>query len=146
MTAQVLRFFPEYLALRTAMGKLGPVRAARFARRCAPPAWGGWLQNPAKSGGGAFDLLIHDIDMCLHLFGRPAGVAATGAADWVDGRLFYEGFTVTVEGGWVDSPAYEFSMEYRVITAGGTVEYDSAGRAPTLFAAKEETLPLVARD
>src|SRR4051794_22896473 len=71
MTAQVLRFFPEYVALRDALKQLGPARAATFERRCAEPGWGGWLKDPAKSGGGAFDLLIHDVDICLHLFGRP---------------------------------------------------------------------------
>src|SRR5436305_7195468 len=49
MTAQVLRFFPEYVALREAMPRLGPVRAASFGRRCAKPGWGGWLMDPARS-------------------------------------------------------------------------------------------------
>ena len=50
---------------------LGAVRGAFFRQRCAAPAWGGWLKDPAKSGGGVFDLLIHDVDMCVHLFGSP---------------------------------------------------------------------------
>ena len=52
MTAQVLRFFPEYVALRQALPGLGAVRGAFFRRRCAAPAWGGWLKDPEKSGGG----------------------------------------------------------------------------------------------
>ena len=55
MCAQVLRFFPEYVALRNAMPGLGAVRGGFFRRRCAAPAWGGWLKDPAKSGGGVFD-------------------------------------------------------------------------------------------
>ncbi|HNY42855.1 MAG TPA: Gfo/Idh/MocA family oxidoreductase, partial [Bryobacteraceae bacterium] len=71
MVAQVLRFAPAYQALRRYMqgGSVGQVRSALFRRRCAVPGWGPWEFDSAKSGGGIFDLLIHDIDMCLHLFG-----------------------------------------------------------------------------
>ena len=140
MCAQVLRFFPEYLALRDAMPQLGAVRAAAFARRCAEPGWGGWLKDPAKSGGGVFDLLIHDVDACLWLFGMPRAVAATGYGNWVAGQLFYDGFTVGIEGGWQDSPAYPFCMEYRVILERGTVEFSSAGKPPVLYAEAEQKL------
>ncbi len=142
MCAQVLRFFPEYLALRDAMPQLGAVRAASFTRRSAEPGWGGWLKDPAKSGGGVFDLLIHDVDACLWLFGMPRALAATGFGNWVAGQLFYDGFTVGVEGGWQDSPAYPFGMEYRVILERGTVEFSSAGKPPVIFAAEERKLPL----
>ena len=83
MAAQVLRFMPPYMALRDAMsgGQLGLVRTAVFRRRCAAPVWGGWLQRPELSGGGVFDLLIHDVDIMLHLFGKPERVAATGYDD-----------------------------------------------------------------
>jgi predicted dehydrogenase len=145
MSAQVLRFFPEYVTLREAMTKLGRVRAASFARRCGEPGWGGWLKDPARSGGGAFDLLIHDVDICVHLFGRPRALAATGCSDWVAGRFFYDGFTVGIEGGWL-APAYPFRMEYRVTLEGGTVEYASAGTPPTLYAEAEHPLPLTAMD
>jgi len=146
MCAQVLRFFPEYVALRDALGKLGPVRDAFFARRCAEPAWGGWLKDPARSGGGAFDLLIHDIDICLHLFGPPRALAATGFDDWVAGQFFYDGFTARIEGGWQASPAYPFCMEYRVAGGSGAVEYSSAGAPPTLYAATAQPLPLAGVD
>src|SRR5262245_50398888 len=57
MTAQVLRFFPAYekTAELIRCGQLGVVRSAIFRRRCAAPAWGKWLSNPAISGGGVFD-------------------------------------------------------------------------------------------
>src|SRR5205807_428336 len=53
MTAQVLRFFPEYMALEQAIRapELGRVRCATFRRRCGAPAWGGWLKDPLQSGG-----------------------------------------------------------------------------------------------
>jgi predicted dehydrogenase len=146
MTAQVLRFFPEYMALREEKERQGAVLGATFARRCGEPGWGGWLKDPLRSGGGAFDLLIHDVDMCLHLFGRPQAVAATGFKDWVAGHFFYEGFTVGIEGGWQSPPAYPFCMEYRVTMEGATLEYSSAGRPPVRYTDVESALPLADAD
>ena len=156
MTAQVLRFFPEYLVLEDAVKRsdLGAVRSATFRRRCAAPGWGGWLKDPARSGGGAFDLLIHDVDMCLHLFGPPEMVAATGYVDparYIDilqAELFYgSGLVVGVVGGWQHTGTFPFSMEYTVTLDGGTVDYSSAGRPPTLYAeGGEQVLPLTEAD
>jgi len=153
MAAQVLRFWPQYVALHEAVcgGGLGRVRAALFRRRCAAPVWGGWLKDPASSGGGAFDLLIHDVDMCLHLFGRPEAVSATGyqdpaaGIDYLHARLHYPGGPlVTVVGGWHHPGAYPFSMEYSVVLDGGTLEFNSATRPPVLYRANqpEEALKL----
>ena len=148
MSAQVLRFLPEYVALRNALPGLGAVRTAFFRRRCAAPAWGGWLKDTAKSGGGVFDLLIHDVDMCLHLFGRPEAVSAVGhcdaaaGLDILHGQLFYAFGAAVVCGGWQHEGAFPFSMEYSVTTDGGTIEYSSAGRPPTLYTQTEQTLPL----
>ena len=148
MSAQVLRFSPEYVALRHALPSLGAVRGAFFRRRCAAPAWGGWLQDPEKSGGGVFDLLIHDVDMCLHLFGRPEAVSAVGRCDaaagldMLHGQLFYPFGVVVVSGGWQHQGAFPFGMEYSVTMEGGTLEYNSAGRPPTLYTQTEQALPL----
>jgi predicted dehydrogenase len=157
MTAQVLRFFPEYVALAEIVknGMLGDVRSAVFRRRCAAPAWSGWLADPKQSGGGVFDLLIHDIDQCLHLFGKPEAISATGFVDLKKGidmiaaELYYpEIGSVTVTGGWHHPKKYPFSMEYTVVCDGGTVEYSSAGRPPSLYAGDgtETVLPLAAHD
>jgi predicted dehydrogenase len=148
MGAQVLRFFPEYVALRQAIPALGGVRGAFFRRRCAAPAWGGWLKDPAKSGGGVFDLLIHDVDMCGHLFGPPEAVSAVGHCDLaagldiLHGQLFYPFGVAIVCGGWQHEGAFPFGMEYSVTMDLGTIEYSSAGRPPTLYAQTEQALPL----
>jgi predicted dehydrogenase len=142
MTGQVLRFFPMYRSLMDIVrsGELGPVRAALFRRRCAAPAWGKWLLERNEGGGGVFDLLIHDVDMCLHLFGKPKAVSATGyedlaaGIDFVNAHLHYPGIgAVVVTGGWHHPKAYPFSMEYTVIAEEGTLEYSSAGRPPALY-------------
>lgn len=157
MTAHVLRFFPEYAVLRDGIadGKLGRMRFASFRRRCAAPAWGGWLQDPARSGGGVFDLLIHDADMCLYLFGKPKTVSASGVIDAAAGidcisaQLFYaDGSVVLIGGGWYPPGEYPFSMEYSVAFDGGSVEYSSSGCPPTLYPrnAPAQVLPLDPHD
>jgi predicted dehydrogenase len=153
MVAQVLRFFPMYTALRAALssGRVGVARVASFRRRCAAPTWSGWLSDPEKSGGGIFDLLIHDVDMCLHLFGRPESVSATGheamasGVDIINAQFHYSGNrTVIVTGGWHHPKSYPFSMEYTVVADTGTLDYSSAGRPPALHDANGnmELLPM----
>ncbi|MBM3755105.1 MAG: Gfo/Idh/MocA family oxidoreductase [Acidobacteria bacterium] len=147
MVAQVLRFFPAYAALRAALrsGGLGAVRSALFRRRCAAPAWSKWLKESDKSGGGVFDLLIHDVDMVYHLFGMPEAVTATGyenlnaGIDVITANFHYaEIGSVVVTGGWHHPKAYPFSMEYTVSTDGGTLDYSTDNRPPKLYKADGE--------
>lgn len=138
MVGHVLRFFPAYQALREA---LHGVRAcvAIFRRRSGAPGWSQWMRNFDESGGGAFDLLIHDVDFALHLFGAPQLLSATGysspgdCVDVITATWYYDsGLSVVITGGW-HPKGYPFSMEYTVATSEGTIEYSSAGRVPTFF-------------
>jgi predicted dehydrogenase len=144
MGAQVVRFIPSYrsAAEMVRCGKLGQVRSAIFRRRCAAPAWSAWLSDPAASGGGVFDLLIHDIDFCVHLFGCPQAVIARGyedmkrGVDWILAELEYPGIgAVAISGGWHHPKAFPFSMEYTIVADGGTLEFDSAGVPLTMYGA-----------
>jgi predicted dehydrogenase len=139
MCAQVLRFWGDYQPVVSARrsGKLGNARSAFFRRRCAAPQWGKWLQDPNKGGGGIFDLLIHDVDMCVHLFGVPEAVSATGhefmpkGIDTIAAQLHYPGVpSVVITGGWHHPAAYPFSMEYTVTFDEATIEYSSASGKP----------------
>jgi len=154
MTAQVLRFMPAYAKTAELVKsvELGPVRSAIFRRRCAAPAWSKWLSNRAVSGGGVFDLLIHDVDYCVQLFGSPAAVSATGYEDMPHGidcivaQLHYPSVDVVVTGGWHHPKAYPFSMEFTVISDGGTLEFNSAGRPLTLYQADGAEVPVALAD
>ena len=158
MVAQVLRFFPMYQALQGVLARgssIGTMRSAVFRRRCAAPAWSAWLADPKQSGGGVFDLLIHDVDMCLHLFGAPEAISATGyealasGIDVITATLHYPGEQIAIiTGGWHHPKSYPFLMEYTVVADGGTVEYSSLNRPPILYSAdgEREALPMEETD
>ena len=129
MTAQVIRFWPEYVALRDTLinGRLGPLRTAVFRRRCAAPSWGVWETS------GAFDLLIHDVDYTIHLLGKPEFVAAYGyyndkaGIDILHAHFFYaDGVEALVTGGWHNRGEYPFSMEYTATFEQDTMEFSTA--------------------
>jgi len=146
MVAQVLRFFPVYRALAEVLARpdIAKMRSAIFRRRCAAPAWSAWLGNPEQSGGGVFDLLIHDIDMCLNLFGLPEAISATGhealasGIDVIHAELYYADRAVAIAGGWHHPKSFPFSMEYTVVADGGTIDYSSMTGGPVLHSADGE--------
>ncbi len=149
MVAQVLRFFPEYATARAKIlsGELGPVRAASFRRRCAAPAWGRWLKDPERSGGGVLDLLIHDFDFCQHAFGKPGSIRAVGyedldaGIDFVEAQLDYgDGVPVIVSGGWHHPASFPFSMEFTILCEGGTLDYSSDKSGLRLHTAEGEAV------
>lgn len=151
MAAQVLRFIAPYRAAADILhsGRLGTVRAAIFRRRCAAPAWSAWLTDPAQSGGGVFDLLIHDIDFCVHAFGKPDAVIASGyedlarGIDWIVAQFWYPSIgAVALSGGWHHPASYPFSMEFTILSDGGTLEFDSAGAPLAEYGADGRPHPL----
>ncbi len=151
MVAQVLRFLPAYRTAADLLrsGRLGQVRSAIFRRRCAAPAWSAWLADPAQSGGGVFDLLIHDIDFCLHLFGKPEAVSASGfedlprGVDYILAQFWYPSIgAVAISGGWHHPSAYPFSMEFTIVADEGTLEFNSAGTPLTEYGADGQQRPI----
>ncbi len=136
MVAHVLRFFPAYIALQRVVDhrELGSIHAATFRRRCAQPGWSEWITDQTRSGGGAFDLLIHDVDMALRLFGPPSAISATGyendsaGVDIISACFFYDGFVAEISGGWMFPGSYPFAMEFTVIGSSGLLEFNSESR------------------
>jgi predicted dehydrogenase len=135
MVGHVLRFFPSYRVLDEA--PLGELRSATFRRRCARPTWAAWQADSSRSGGAVLDLLIHDIDFALHLFGPPNSVSATGRIegdiDIVSAQLAYDdGIAVDITGGWHPGK-FPITMKYRVTGVRGCVEYNFNEHAPRLI-------------
>jgi len=123
MVAHTLRFLPAYTSLERVLAT-EHVRAASFLRRCAEPDWAPWLLDPVHSGGGVFDLLVHDVDIALHLFGPPCAISATGSGNLISAALHYpDGLAVDISGGWFHA-GFPFSMEYTVATDEATYHYD----------------------
>ena len=94
MVAHVLPFFPEFAYAREAVqsGRYGRLSSAHFKRVISRPDWSADIADPAKTGGPAIDLHIHD----THLIGLLAGVPS---------RVFSSG---CVEGGHVQYLATQY--------------------------------------
>lgn len=136
MTAMCLRFWPQWSWLKKAVesNKYGKVLGAHFQRIAEPPAWGqGSYFDGEISGGGLFDLHIHDTDFVQHVFGKPKSVFSSGfskvsgAIDHVLTQYEVEcGAKVSAEGSWAMSPGWGFNMSFRVIFEKATADYDIA--------------------
>ena len=83
MVMHVVRFWPEYVRLKEMidMGALGEIKNVYLNRLSSHPAWATWHRDPKKSGGGLYDLHIHDIDYLYHVFGAVESVYAVGKQD-----------------------------------------------------------------
>lgn len=125
MIAHCIRFWPEYVWLKSVVesGQFGAVKAADFSRLTYAPAWssGAWLSDPAKSGGIALDLHIHDLDFIQHLFGSPQSMRSQcarfdhGEPGHVQTWLTYgPSCAVSATASWMMPESFGFSMTFRV--------------------------------
>ena len=131
MIAHVLRFWPAYEYLRQFIesGEFGPVQTATFTRVCGLPDWSSWLPDTARSGGALLDLLIHDVDQILLLFGVPAAIRAKtlGDFDAVTATFLYpNGSETRLQGGFMASGT-AFSMGFQVRAARALLELGPNG-------------------
>jgi predicted dehydrogenase len=131
MIGQVLRFWPEYIALQDfgATQKYGAIRSATFIRQCGMPAWSKWLPVDARSGGAAMDLLIHDIDQALLLCGMPDRVSAKklGDGDGLMATLIYPGGPeVRIQGGWFQ-PGMPLKMTFQAVAERAQMDFSQDG-------------------
>jgi predicted dehydrogenase len=148
MAGQVLRFLPAYSALRDVLCDGSAVRSAFFRRRAAAPDWSPWLSDPARSGGGVFDLLIHDVDYCISLWGVPHSVRASGfedlprGIDIIHGELQYPNVgPVEITGGWHHPKSYPFSMQFTVVTDAATMDWNMGEPDLRIYCADGEPEP-----
>ena len=109
MIAHVVRFGKEVLYLKDIIdsGKLGAIKHLDLTRISYMPdwSWNDWMRGYEKSGGCLVDMAIHDFDMAQYFFGLPEKLGGVyhkmnGGNDFVTANLIYDGFDVTVNGGW----------------------------------------------
>lgn len=133
MVAQVVRFWPEYLAIKKLydQGKFGEIKMVYAARLAQHPLWTTWHRDPDKGGGGLFDLHLHDIDYARYLFGEIDTVYAvgwrseTGCWNHVSTSLkFKNGVKAVVEGGFDMTEKFPFTMKFRIVGESASVDYD----------------------
>ncbi len=154
---QCLRYWPAYVAVKKLIDSdsLGRVRYAEFARFSQPPVWTseGWVFDGKKSGNAALDLHIHDVDMVLHLFGKPEGVFSRGVFER-DGSIShistvydYEDMVVQATGGWICAKSFGFNMRAFFVMEEATVELDfSKQDVVKVFPEGKEAYPVELED
>jgi predicted dehydrogenase len=149
MVAHVLRFWPAYRMLQHAVSRstYGAARSVSFTRKSGVPGWAPWLLRPEESGGAPFDLLVHDFDQALWLFGMPekADARLLGSPNVMECTLSYpNGLQVSIAGGWYSGDV-AFAMEFDLQTSQGNLRYAgdrlqflSSSTGPTEIALPQE--------
>ena len=121
---QVVRFWPEYVRAKEMVetGKLGTIKYARASRLSEHPAWSEWYRRAENSGGGLFDLHLHDIDYLCYLFGKVKQVYAIGHKNNVGcwnhvatSLTFENGMEATAEGILEMPSGFPFTTELNVV-------------------------------
>jgi predicted dehydrogenase len=132
MIGQVLRFWPEYVALTgyVRAGALGKPLAAHARRLASPPRWADFFLHPELSGGEVLDLHVHDLDALNWLFGAPKTVYARGQRSPESGGwdlamtlLDYGEVQAFAEGSALQPPDYPFTMSLAVLCENGSAEF-----------------------
>lgn len=131
----VVRFFPEYYRLRDVLksGKIGEAKVVRTSRGGSFPLRkeDNWYGDYTKSGGPIVDLVIHDFDFLLWLFGPISRVFAKSVKgqenfDHTFITLRFEnGVIAHVEGSWAQPKGTTFATSYEVAGTKGLYEYAS---------------------
>jgi len=137
LVGHVLRFFPEYAALREIItsGQIGEPAVLRLRRVvCSPGAARDWYWNLEASGGCVFDTAIHDLDWLLWTLGRPKTVFGLGQSDASKMRDFAlltlswpNGVLAHLESSWCHD---RFATSFEVTGSEGLVECDMDDATP----------------
>jgi UDP-N-acetylglucosamine 3-dehydrogenase len=136
MVGHTHRFYKENLLVHEAAktGKLGNILSCSAYRLGSRPDWSenNWIIDGGKSGGAATDFILHDIDLCNWIGGKPNLVMAqgiksqNGAWDYMDISINYEsGIKGFVEGGWMFKGEWPFTQEHRIMGEKGTAQWVS---------------------
>ncbi len=133
MTAKVVRFWTGYARLRRMMaqGEFGKIHMSYFSRCSERQYWGNdWLFDPEKGGGAMFDMMVHDIDFMVCLFGPAKKVYALSSKD--DTRCyanvfasleFENGAKGVAETSFTMRSGYPFTMQAKIMGEKATAEF-----------------------
>lgn len=148
MVAHVLRFWPEYQALKKMVDEktFGELIDARFFRIGRAPkwSWDNWMMDKERSGLVPFDLHIHDLDFIMYLMGgnMPDKINVnrvtnmeTSTMDHVMATYVFGSKVINAEAAWFDS-TYPFTAGYLVHFEDAVVEYN--GKNVTVYPRNEE--------
>ncbi len=136
MVAQCERWTAPVKAIYNLLnnGSIGRVHLAVMTRLAQHPDWTTWHRDPGKSGGGLFDLQVHDIDLLVSMFGEVQSVSAIGwqndSGCWnhVSAALtFANGVNAVSEGSEEMINGYPFSLGMRITGEKGGAEYRYRG-------------------
>ena len=147
MFGQVIRFWPEYQVIKGFVDskEFGDVQYISAQRRSPfPTSWENWYADEAKSGGGALDLHIHDIDYINYIFGKPKAVFAQGTPgpgtgiNGINTQLIYgDGKRAAAEGILHLKKAFPFVMTLLVQFDKASIKLDTSAET-TLVVYKED--------
>ncbi len=122
MVAQVVRFWPEYEAVREAFEtkKYGRLLSGTMSRLGNIPKgkWDNWMTDEKRSGLVPYDLHIHDLDFLIYAFGSPESIRCSRVrssdSDYLSVLYKFDGFFVTAEAAW-DCARHPFSSGFRFL-------------------------------
>ena len=150
MIAQVLRFFPEYIAAKEIIssGKIGKPAVARTSRGASFPLGADdWYGDKDLSGGVILDMIIHDFDFLRWCFGEVKRVYTKSllnkGLERIDYALvtlrFSSGVIAHVEGSWAYPQGTPFRQRLEVAGTKGLLEVDLGKSSPyTMYLKQEE--------
>lgn len=132
MVAQSVRFSASAIEIkkRYDAGEFGKVKMVYANRLTQHPAWANWHRDPALSGGGLYDLHIHDVDFTRYLFGPVKRVYAIGFKNEdgcynhvISSLTFANGVQAAIEGAYEMTEGFPFTNTFRMTGAGETIDY-----------------------
>jgi len=130
----VVRYFQEFEAMRAqvAAGKIGEPGFVKIYRGGIFPGGGsGWFADYDKSGGVAFDCMIHDLDWVRYAFGEPERIYGQALLRSKPEPMDYaqvtmrlkSGLIATFVGTWAHPTGFQVKAE--ICGSGGMIQYDS---------------------
>ncbi|HHT91258.1 MAG TPA: Gfo/Idh/MocA family oxidoreductase [Firmicutes bacterium] len=142
----VVRFFPDYSKAKVLVesGRVGDPKVVRTSRGGSFPRWSqdNWFADYAKSGGPIVDLIIHDIDWLLWMFGPVKRVFAKSVRkeeskeQLLDHALvtlrFENGIIAHLEGSWAQPEGTPFATSFEIAGTKGLYQYSKKRSTPLL--------------